>query len=100
MDFITSLLAAPFICIGWIIVGAVAGTIADRFTGGDNKSLIVNIILGLVGAVVGGMLVGLLNIARPEGGLTGVVVSLIVATVGAIVLIGISRILRGQPIRR
>jgi len=56
--------------------------------------LITDIIVGLLGSVIGGLIVSLLGISRPEGGITGVIVSLVVATIGAIVLLAILRALR------
>ncbi len=97
MDLIGELLAAPFICIGWLIVGAVAGAIAHSIMR-SSAPLIGDIALGLVGAVVGGLIVRLLNIYRPEGGIEGVIVSLIVAVVGAVIVIGVVRVLRGQSV--
>lgn len=97
MDFIGDILAAPFICIGWIIVGAIAGALAHSIMKSD-APLIGDIILGLLGAVVGGFLVSLLGLYRPEGGITGVIASLVVATIGAIILIGLGRLLSGRRV--
>jgi len=55
--------------------------------GGPGKGAVMDIILGLVGAVAGGFLVGLLGL-RPEGGL---VYTIIVAVIGAVVLTWIYR---------
>lgn len=74
----------------WIIFGAIAGWIASMIMG-TNDSLVMNIILGIVGAVVGGWLMSLLG----EGGVTGFnLYSFLVAIMGAIVLISIVRVLR------
>lgn len=98
-DVITGILSAPFICIGWLIVGAVAGAVAGSIMGRTRSNLITNIILGLVGAVVGGFLFSLFDVNRPAGGVSALLVSLIVAIIGAVVLIAIARLLRGRPIR-
>lgn len=95
MDFIADVIWSPFVCIGWIIVGAVAGTLARQLTGSRDASFLSDLILGLIGAVVGGFIAGLLDISRPEGGLTALLVSLVVATVGAVILIAIGRVLTG-----
>lgn len=97
MDFIGDLLAAPFICIGWLIIGALAGTLAHSIMKSE-AALIGDIILGLIGAVVGGFLVSLLGLYRPEGGIGGVIASLVVATIGAIILIAIGRLLTGKKV--
>jgi uncharacterized membrane protein YeaQ/YmgE (transglycosylase-associated protein family) len=99
-DFITFLISSPLICCGWLIVGALAGGVAQNLMGGGTRSsLIGNVVLGLLGAVVGGFIVGALGLARPDGGLPAVIVSLLVAILGAVVLIAIGRVLRGKPIR-
>jgi uncharacterized membrane protein YeaQ/YmgE (transglycosylase-associated protein family) len=95
MEIITDILAAPFVCIGWLIVGAIAGALAHSIMRSD-APLIGDMILGLLGALVGGFLVGLLGLYRPEGGFEGVIASLVVATVGAIILIAIGRLFTGR----
>lgn len=96
MDFVNSLIASPFICIGWIIVGAVAGAVARQVMGAGDKPLINDIILGLVGAFVGGLVASLLNFNRPDGGIAAVLVSLVIAIIGAIVIIFIGRLIMGR----
>jgi uncharacterized membrane protein YeaQ/YmgE (transglycosylase-associated protein family) len=97
LDLLAEIVKAPFICVGWIIVGAVAGALAHSIMK-SSMPLISDIILGLVGAVVGGWIVSLLDIGRPSGGLSGIIVSLLVSTVGAIVVIAVIRVLRGQRV--
>jgi uncharacterized membrane protein YeaQ/YmgE (transglycosylase-associated protein family) len=91
MDFVGSVLASPFICIGWIIVGAVAGALARQIMGGRDKPFINDLILGLIGAFVGGLVASLLNFNRPEGGIGAVAVSLVIAVIGSIIIIFIGR---------
>lgn len=99
-DAIEWLISAPLICCGWLIIGAIAGALARRLTGSGNKPLINDMILGLAGAVVGGMLAGLLSIDTDKAGLTQVLVTLVVATAGASVLIMIGRAIGGGRSRR
>ncbi len=93
MDFITSLLAAPFICLGWIIVGALAGSLARSLMKSSNKPFISDLILGIVGAFVGGLLAGIVGLGPGEdaGGLQLVLINLALATVGAVVIIALQR---------
>jgi len=82
--------------IGWLIIGALAGWIASMIMGRGGYGLIGDIIVGLIGAVVGGFIVGLFS---PDFNMNGNSwwVSLIVAVVGAIILIFIVRALtRGR----
>jgi uncharacterized membrane protein YeaQ/YmgE (transglycosylase-associated protein family) len=79
--------------IVWIIVGLVAGWLAGQIMKGSGYGLIGDLILGLVGAVVGGWLVGLVAPAAEPSGFFG---SVIVATLGAVALIFIARAVRGR----
>lgn len=95
MDAINWLISAPFICCGWLIVGAIAGALARRVMGATDRPLINDMILGLAGAVVGGFIINILNLApRTGGGLTMLLINLVVAIIGAVVLIGIGRLIR------
>jgi uncharacterized membrane protein YeaQ/YmgE (transglycosylase-associated protein family) len=91
---ISALIASPLICIGWLIVGAIAGGVARQIMKDSDRPIFEDIILGLIGAVVGGFILNVLGIGRPDGGLTGVIVSLVVAIIGAVVLIGVVRMIR------
>lgn len=73
--------------IAWIIIGGLAGWIASMIMG-TNASMgpIANIIVGIVGAVIGGFLAGLLGLA-PEDANAFNLWSLIVAIVGAVILL-------------
>ncbi len=69
--------------IAWIVLGVIAGLIAEKVTNNE-MGLIMNLVVGLLGSVVGGWLFRMLG-AR---GATGFDVwSIIVATIGAIILI-------------
>ncbi len=99
MDIISNAIAFvvkfPFIVIGWIIVGAVAGDLARRFMKRPDRGCLSDFVLGIGGAIVGGFLAGLLGIDPDTSGLMAVLVSLVLAVVGAIVLIFISTALGG-----
>lgn len=74
----------------WVLFGAVAGWIAAKIMGGEN-TLGINILLGIVGAVVGGFVAGVLGI-KYDAGFS--IESLLVAVVGAIIVIFIVRLIR------
>jgi uncharacterized membrane protein YeaQ/YmgE (transglycosylase-associated protein family) len=76
----------------WCIVGLVAGVLASLVMGGAGFGIIGDIIIGIVGAFVGGWLFRSLGVTSPMGGLAGVI---FVAFIGAVVLIFILRLIRG-----
>jgi uncharacterized membrane protein YeaQ/YmgE (transglycosylase-associated protein family) len=82
--------------IAWIIVGLVAGWLAGLIMKGSGYGLIGDLILGLIGALVGGWLFALILPTAEPSGLIG---SVIVATIGAVVLVVIVRLIRGRPVR-
>jgi uncharacterized membrane protein YeaQ/YmgE (transglycosylase-associated protein family) len=70
--------------LAWIVLGLVAGFIASKIVNKQGEGFLLDIVLGIVGAVVGGWLFGLLG----AGGVSGVnLYSLLVAVVGAIVVL-------------
>jgi uncharacterized membrane protein YeaQ/YmgE (transglycosylase-associated protein family) len=77
--------------IGAIIIGGIAGWIAERVTN-SRMGLIANILLGIIGALFLNAVLRLLNLVPPEGWLA----QLVVAAVGAILLIWLWRALRGR----
>ena len=77
--------------IGWIIIGLIAGALAKFVMPGDDPGgFIITIILGIAGALVGGFLAGLIGIG---GG--GIIWTIIIATIGAIILLAIYRAVAG-----
>jgi uncharacterized membrane protein YeaQ/YmgE (transglycosylase-associated protein family) len=70
--------------IAWIVLGLIAGFIASKIVNKSGEGMILDIILGIVGAVVGGFLFQTFGMA----GVTGVnLYSILVAVVGAIVFL-------------
>ena len=72
--------------IACIIVGILAGWIAERITG-RNHGLLTNLIVGIVGAFIGGFLVSSLLGFQYAEGLN--LPSIVVVTIGAVLLLGI-----------
>lgn len=73
----------------WIVLGALAGWIAEMIMD-SSHGLLENIILGIIGAFLGGFIMNLLGFT----GITGFdVYSLIVAVVGAVIVIYLGRLL-------
>ena len=68
--------------LAWIVLGLLAGFIASKIVNKQGEGFLLDIVLGVVGAVVGGWLFGLLG----ASGVSGLnLYSLLVAVIGAIV---------------
>jgi uncharacterized membrane protein YeaQ/YmgE (transglycosylase-associated protein family) len=73
----------------WIVLGLVAGWLAGQFMKGGGYGLIGDIVLGIVGAIIGGFLTGVVLGRDMISGFN--IESVIVAFIGAVILIAISR---------
>lgn len=70
--------------IAWLVLGALAGFIASKIVDKQGKGLLLNILLGIIGAEVGGWLFRLFGMS----GVTGFnLYSLLVAVLGAVILL-------------
>ena len=74
--------------IAWLILGLIAGFIASKIVNKSGEGLVLDIVLGIVGALVGGFLFSLIG-AEPVSGIN--IYSIIVAFIGACILIAILR---------
>jgi len=84
--------------IFWIIVGLIAGALGKLIMPGDDPGgIIVTIILGIVGAVIGGFLLSLLGIGAGAGS-GGFIFSIIAGVIGALILLAIYRLIVGQRV--
>jgi len=80
--------------ISWIVVGLIAGWLTGKVMGGPGKGFLMDVIVGLLGAFAGGLLMGLFGFS-PEGGL---IYTIIVAVIGAVLLTWVYRKLTaGKP---
>jgi uncharacterized membrane protein YeaQ/YmgE (transglycosylase-associated protein family) len=78
--------------IGWIIIGLIAGALAKLIMPGDDPGgIIVTILIGIAGAVVGGFLASLIGIG---GG--SIIMTIIIATIGAFILLALYRLIVGS----
>jgi len=73
-----------------IIVGLIAGWAAGRIMGKGGYGPLMDIVLGIVGGIVGGFLLSLVGL-HSSGGLIG---EIVVAIIGAVFLIWLSRMLK------
>src|SRR5215203_3623629 len=74
----------------WLFVGAVAGWLAGMIVKGYGLGLIGNIVVGIVGSFIGGWVFGRLGLFAGSG----IVGSIIGATVGAVILLLLLRLVR------
>ena len=80
--------------IGWIILGLIAGWIANKIVEGSSQGFFLNIALGIVGALVGGFLYA--QLLGGEG-VTGVNIgSIIVSIIGAIIVLWVYNAVAGR----
>lgn len=75
----------------WLIVGLIAGVLASLVMGGTGFGIIGDIIIGIVGAFIGGWLFSAMGVAVPIGGIAG---TILVAFIGAVVLLFIIRLVK------
>ncbi len=79
--------------ITWIIIGGIAGFVAEKLIGGFNLGCIGTVIVGVVGAFIGGWLFSFFHISL---GLSGLIGDIVIAFVGAVVLLLVIRLFRGR----
>ena len=75
----------------WLVVGLIAGVLASLVMGGTGFGIIGDIIIGIVGAFIGGWLFTAMGVAVPLGGIAG---TILVAFIGAVVLLFIIRLVK------
>jgi uncharacterized membrane protein YeaQ/YmgE (transglycosylase-associated protein family) len=79
--------------ISWIIVGLIAGAIASRVVAGRGFGCLADIVVGVAGALLGGFLLG--AIFHLNGTVVGFWGSIIVAFIGAAVLLSVLKLISG-----
>jgi uncharacterized membrane protein YeaQ/YmgE (transglycosylase-associated protein family) len=79
--------------IGWLVLGLISGFIASKIVNKSGEGLILDIVLGIVGAFVGGFLFTYLGAT----GITGFnLYSMFVAVIGAVVILVLYHLVRGR----
>jgi uncharacterized membrane protein YeaQ/YmgE (transglycosylase-associated protein family) len=79
--------------IGWILLGLVAGFIASKIVNKGGEGMMLDIVLGIIGAIVGGFLFSVVGAT----GVTGFNIwSLIVAILGSVVVLWVYHTMTGR----
>ncbi|GAC1566391.1 MAG: hypothetical protein NVS3B14_08260 [Ktedonobacteraceae bacterium] len=81
--------------VWWLVIGLVVGFLASLVMRGGGYGIVGDIVIGIVGAFLGGFLASLLGI-----GASGLVGTLVIAFIGACILIAILRMVSGGYPRR
>ncbi|MFL1455382.1 GlsB/YeaQ/YmgE family stress response membrane protein [Marinobacter sp. GN3S48] len=83
----------------WLVMGGLVGWIASMIMGTNGRQgIILNVVVGIVGALIGGWLIGpLLGAGSINEGIT--VMSFIVSLIGAVILLAIVRLIQGSSAR-
>lgn len=79
--------------IAWIILGAIAGWLTNMIMGGK-EGVLATIILGIIGAVVGGYVAGTVFKVADVTGIN--VESIVVAVIGGVIVVAVYRMLIGR----
>ena len=78
--------------ISWIIIGLVAGLFARKILKGDGYGPVMDIVMGIGGAVVGGLLMRSVGL----GGYGGTIITTLVAMIGAVLLTLLAGFVNGR----
>jgi uncharacterized membrane protein YeaQ/YmgE (transglycosylase-associated protein family) len=81
--------------IGFLILGAIAGWLAGQIMSGHGYGVLWDIVLGIVGAFVGGFVFSLIFGTQPSG----LIISFIVALIGACAVVGVVHLVKREPAR-
>jgi uncharacterized membrane protein YeaQ/YmgE (transglycosylase-associated protein family) len=80
--------------IAWIVIGVIAGWITGKLMKGSGFGFLMDMIVGLVGALIGGWISSALGFGST--GQHGMIGSIIIAVIGAVVLTVIVRLISGN----
>jgi len=80
--------------IAWIIIGVVAGWLTGKLMKGSGFGFFVDMIVGLLGALVGGFLSSHLGLGGV--GQHGLIMSIVIAVIGAVILTWLLRLVSGN----
>jgi len=87
---VASILGTIWAWIVWIVIGGIAGALADRLVQGDQLGIVGNIVVGIIGGLIGGVILGIFG----AGG-RSIVWTFLTALLGAIILLWIVKAVTG-----
>lgn len=83
--------------LAWIVLGLIAGFIGSKLVNKTGEGVLLDIVLGIIGAVVGGYVFSMFG----AHGVTGVnLYSLLVAVIGSVIVLAVYHMIRGGASRR
>lgn len=80
--------------IAWIVIGVVAGWLTGKLMKGSGFGFIMDMVVGLIGALVGGFLSSHLGFGGEDQ--HGLIMSIVIAVIGAVILTVILRLITGN----
>jgi uncharacterized membrane protein YeaQ/YmgE (transglycosylase-associated protein family) len=80
--------------IAWIIIGVIAGWLTGKLMKGSGFGFFMDMIVGLIGALIGGFLSSHLGLGGV--GQHGLIISILIAVVGAVILTWLIRLITGN----
>ncbi len=81
--------------VWYILIGLIAGWLANLIVKGSGSGLVVNLIVGIIGGFLGGWILSLFGILA-----VGTIASLITSVIGAIILLGIAALISPRHHRK
>jgi len=85
--------------LGWIVIGLLAGFLAGQIMKGSGYGIVGDVIVGLVGAVLGGFLASVFGLGGLNSNDPISWGSFFIALIGAIILIAVLRMLSGNRVK-
>jgi uncharacterized membrane protein YeaQ/YmgE (transglycosylase-associated protein family) len=83
--------------LAWIIIGIIAGWLTGKLMKGSGFGVLMDMVVGLIGSVVGGFIATHVGIAPP--GQQGLIISILIAVVGAVILTWLVRLVTAGRVR-
>lgn len=80
--------------LAWIVIGVIAGWVTGKLMKGSGFGFIMDMVIGLVGALIGGWISGMLGFGTT--GQHGMIGSIIIAVIGAVLLTVLVRLISGN----